>query len=250
MIMKKSGFIKQAILFSLLFCAAVLLAKNADVVPIDHEPSHHFVLENDSLRMFDVTVAPHASTLMHRHDRDYIFITLGDSEISNERMNEKPTHVDLKDGDARFVPGGFAHVAKNLADTPFHNLTIELKDPGAPVCGIGTTPACEKDSNADAAQELLSTERVIARVTTLDSGHETPAHTHKFPHLAVALDDITFENHPADKPVNTFSMKKGEFKWVGETGITHSLKNTGKQPGRLFMLEFVTPSAQTSSHKK
>lgn len=250
--MGKNNLRRQAILFSfsLLLAAAVLFARTADVVPIDHEPAHHQVLDNESLRLFDVTVAPHASTLMHRHDRDYIFITLGDSEVSNERMNEQPVRLVLKDGEVRFVPGGFSHVAKNLADTPFHNLTIELKDPGAPVCGIGPTAACEKNDNPDSAQELLSTKNVAALVTTLDPGHETPVHTHKYPHLAVALDDLTFENHPEGKPANTFSMKKGEFRWVGEEGITHSLKNVGKQRARLFQLQFFTPSAQTSSHKK
>src|SRR6185312_6508799 len=136
---------KRILVFPFLLFITVLFAKEISEVPIDKEPSHHFVLENDFVRVFDVVVAPHAATLMHRHDRDYMFVVLGDSDISNERMNEKPVRLTLKDGDVRYSKGGFAHIARNMADTPFHNITIELKNPGKPVCGIAPATDCKND---------------------------------------------------------------------------------------------------------
>jgi hypothetical protein len=35
--------------------------------------------------------------------------------------------LQLKDGEARFTKGGFAHKAVNLSDKPFVNVTVELK---------------------------------------------------------------------------------------------------------------------------
>jgi hypothetical protein len=32
----------------------------------------------------------------------------------------------LADADTRFVPGNFAHIAMNLAEMPFRNVTIEF----------------------------------------------------------------------------------------------------------------------------
>ena len=216
--------------------AAVVFAGEAGVVPVEREPEHHSVLDNEFLHVFDVVVPPHEATLAHRHDLDYVFITLGDSDISNERVNEKPVHVVLKDGETRYTRGGFAHVARNLAETPFHNITIELKNPGAAVCGVDPSSPCE--SGAGSAREVFSTERVVARLVTLEPGQETPVHTHASPHLAIAVDDLAFENHPDGKPSSTFSMKKGEFVWVGEAGITHFFKNVGSSRARMLSLEF------------
>ena len=229
---------KRYISILFLLFAAILFAKEAAVVPVDHEPVHHKVLDNESVCVFDVVVPPHAATLMHRHDRDYIFVTLGDSDISNERMGEKPVHLTLKDGEARYTRGGFEHIARNLAETPFHNLTIELKKPGSPLCGIDPAAACENADQAAIVRELFATEHLIVRLTTLEPGEQTPEHTHAYPHLAVAVDDLTFENHEAGKPPALVSMKKGQFVWVANIGITHFFKNVGKARARMLALEF------------
>src|SRR5262245_3280704 len=191
---------KRILMIAFLFVSAILFGQVVTTeVPIDKEPSHHFALENDFLRVFDVVVAPHTATLMHRHDRDYTFVVLGDADLSNDRMNEKPVHLVVKDGDVRYTKGGFAHIARNLGETPFHNITIEFKNPGKPVCGIDANP-CVKDSTYETVQKIFATEHAVAQVTTLDPGQQTPVHTHDGPHLAIAVDDLSFENHVTDKP--------------------------------------------------
>jgi mannose-6-phosphate isomerase-like protein (cupin superfamily) len=226
---------KRILIFAVLLLTSTLFAKETEV-PIDKEPSHHFALENDFLRVFDVVVAPKAATMMHRHDRDYMFVILGDADISNERMNEKPSRVALKDGDIRFSKGGFAHIARNMADTPFHNITIELKNPGHAVCGIAPAADCKNDLSD--VETVFSTEHVKVQLTTMQPGQQQPLHTHTGPHLAVALDDLTFENHVKNKPTTNISMKKGEFKWIQVTAMNHYLRNSGKGTGRLISIEF------------
>ena len=99
------------------------------VVPISKEGHHHLVLDNDYVRVYSVEVAPHSETLYHQHDLDYIFVTLGDSDVDSVRVGEAPVHLLLKDGEVRFTKGGFAHKAVNNSDKPFKNVTIELKGP-------------------------------------------------------------------------------------------------------------------------
>jgi len=103
-----------------------LTAQTATEVEITAEPSHHLALENEYVRVFKVEVPAHAATLMHRHRHDYVYVTLGDAHLSNEVEGKPPVEVKLADGDTRFVPGDFAHVARNLSDQPFRNVTIEL----------------------------------------------------------------------------------------------------------------------------
>jgi hypothetical protein len=100
-----------------------------DIVPVDQEPMHKMVLDNEYVRVFLVEVPSHGSTMFHRHNRDYIFVTLGDTEVESERVNEKPLRLSLKDGEARFTKGGFAHRANNLSDKSFRNVTVEFKAP-------------------------------------------------------------------------------------------------------------------------
>ncbi|HEY7160408.1 MAG TPA: hypothetical protein VH815_04075 [Acidobacteriota bacterium] len=225
---------KRILLIPFLLFITVLFAETE--VPVDKEPSHHFVLENDFLRVFDVVVDPKAATLMHRHDRDYMFVILGDADISNERMNEKPVRLQLKDGDVRYSKGGFAHIARNMAETQFHNITIELKNPGKAVCGIAPAADCKNDLSD--VETVFSTEHVKVQLTTMQPGQQQPLHMHTGPHLAVALDDLTFENHVKDKPTVNISMKKGEFKWIEVTGVNHYLRNVGEGTGRIVSIEF------------
>ncbi len=116
----------------LLLVSIATLAQQQSV-EITSEPSHHLVLENAYVRVFDVTVAPKATTLVHRHHNDYLFVTLGDSDVVSARPGEKPAALLLKDGEIRFTPGKFEHAAINQSDKPFHNITIELLKPATHV---------------------------------------------------------------------------------------------------------------------
>src|SRR5271157_125390 len=114
---------KRALL--LLLLVPFLVAQTAPEVETTAEPSHHLALENEYVRVFQVEVAPHASTLMHRHRPDYFFVTLGDSHISDEVEGRPPVELTLPDGETRFTPGNFAHIARNLSAQPFRDVTIE-----------------------------------------------------------------------------------------------------------------------------
>jgi hypothetical protein len=116
----------------LLLMSIATLAQQQSV-EITSEPSHHLVMENAYVRVFDVTVASQAATLVHRHNNDYVFVTLGDSDVISARPGEKPVALQLKDGEIRYTPGKFAHAAINRSEKPFHNITIEVLKPATNV---------------------------------------------------------------------------------------------------------------------
>src|SRR4029077_4567180 len=102
----------------LLFLATAALAQHQQSVEITSEPSHHLVFQNEYVRVFDVTVAPKASTLVHRHNYDYLFVTLGDSDVVSVRPGEKPLSRLLKYSEFRSTPSTFAHAAINNSAQP------------------------------------------------------------------------------------------------------------------------------------
>ena len=123
------------IVLALLFCAP-LPAQAPEPMPLAHgntpgEPHHHLKIENEYVRVYYVEVPPHENTQLHQHDHDYLFVTLGDSDVINAVRDKPEVHLVLKDGETHFARGGFAHVARNLSDAPFRNITIELLRPQA-----------------------------------------------------------------------------------------------------------------------
>jgi len=229
-----------SVLPAALLLALTISAQTPTEVEITSEPSHHLALQNQYVRVFQVEVAPHAATLMHRHRHDYIFVTLGAAEISNEVAGKPPVTLKLQDGEVRASDGNFAHIARNLAATPFRNVTIELlQDDKA-----RTTPPPSWDDDRSLQVLHGGTEQILfvkdgVRVseTELQIAGSVPRHHHAHPHLVIAVTDLTLRNDVVGKGASNVEMKSGDIKWI-EAGVTHSLTNVGTSDAKFVTLEF------------
>jgi quercetin dioxygenase-like cupin family protein len=230
----------------LVFLATAALAQQQQAVEITSEPSHHLVLENDYVRVFDVTVVPKASTLIHRHDNDYLFVTLGDSNLINARVGEKPAALQLKDGDVRFTPGHFAHAAINNADRPFHNITIELLKPPTNVktctesCDVNPECADRASTSCVSGKKLISSDQWSVSLVTMPPSSRIEKHTHIAPHLVVPISNLDLASVSSAGDMGaSIGIKRapGEINWVS-AGVTHVLYNNGSHPARFVVLEF------------
>jgi quercetin dioxygenase-like cupin family protein len=230
---------KSLLAFSISLLFALTAAPHAEV-EITSEPSHHLALQNDYVRVFQVEVAPHAATLLHRHRHDYIFVTLGAASVSNEVAGKPPVTLTLQDGEVRAVDANFAHIARNLADTPFRNVTIELlQDDKA----HASPPAPWDDDRSlqvlhgGTQQILFVKDGVRVSETELQVAGSVPKHHHTHPHLVIAVNDFTLRNDVVGKGVSNVEMKSGDIKWI-EAGVTHSLTNVGNGNAKFVTLEF------------
>jgi quercetin dioxygenase-like cupin family protein len=225
---------------ALLLALTVSAQTPAAEVEITAEPSHHLALQNQYVRVFQVEVPPNAATLMHRHRHDYIFVTLGASEVSNQVAGKPPVTLKLQDGEVRAVDGNFAHIARNLAATPFRNVTIELlQDEKA-----HTTPPPSWDDDRSlqvlhgGTQEIIFVkDGVRVSETELQIAGSVPKHHHAHPHLVIAVTDLLLRNDVPGKPASNVEMKSGDIKWI-EAGLTHSLTNVGDAEAKFVTLEF------------
>lgn len=211
----------------------------ASEVEITAEPSHHLAFQNSYVRVFQVEVAPHSATLMHRHRYDYVFVTLGPSEISNEVEGKSPVAVKLQDGETRFAPGNFAHIARNLAATPFRNVTIELLR-GEP------SESAQKPWDEDRGLDVLhgGTQQILfvkdgVRVSEfeLQTAGVLPKHRHGRPELIVAVTDLLFRDDVVGTAATNIEMKSGDVRWE-DAGFTHTVTNVGKESAKFVTLEF------------
>jgi beta-alanine degradation protein BauB len=229
-------------------------AQAPTTVPITEEPSHHLVLTNDYVRVFDVTAAPHATTLIHRHDHDYLFVALGNSDITSTRTDAAPARLVLEDGAVEYAPGGFAHSVTDNSDRPFHNITIELLQPSTHVATCSQD--CAQSSPCAAGPCVTVTRAVtadqwVANSLTLPPGATWTADRQWTPRLVVVVSEADvelrgeYESTMARRraPGNLIWMpiRKGRRALVGGAvmeAATPAITNTGSNPARFVVLEW------------
>ena len=114
--------------FMILFMSSMPLAAQSipGAVLARHEPHHHLVYEDSTIRVLRVRVPGHDTTLLHEHDPDYFWIALGASEVVNVRLGAAPATIKSADLSIHYTVGKFAHVARNPGTVPFDNITVEL----------------------------------------------------------------------------------------------------------------------------
>jgi len=191
-------------------------------VEISGEPRHHPKLENEFVRVLDVTVPAGDATLWHVHRNDNVVVTLGGASLRLEKVGAPTVEVLWKVGYVNFGKATYIHRAINIGSTPFHNLTIELlKSPLGP-------PGVPTQTGQTTRQPILENERVRVYGVTLEPGQSTTMHTHSLPGLAVAITageiEVTIEGKA--RP-DRLTLPVGDVRWRAGS-VTHSIKNVGQ----------------------
>jgi len=152
---------------------------------------------------------------------------------------KSPVTVKLQDGETRFLPGDFAHLARNLASSPFRDVIIELlqdeknrsspakwdEDRGLHILHSGTEDILFAKDGARASEVELQTAGV------------DPQHRPSGPELLVAVSDLVLRSDFSGKGSANLEMKSGDVKWFAR-GLTHSVTNVGRQGARYVVIEF------------
>ena len=230
---------RSAGLLFLLASTLLALAQTAAEVEITAEPHHHLVLQNKYVRVFKVEVDPKGATLMHFHRHDYVYVNLGAGEISNEVQGKPPARIKLQDGEVQFSAGNFAHLVRDLAATPFRNLTIEfMQDEQA---HRTPPPKWDEERGLDilsgGTREILFVKDGIrVAETELQPGAVIPKHHHAGPHLVVAVTDFDLRSDEVGKGPSEIVLKSGEVRWF-PGGYTHTVTNAGNS-AKFVTLEF------------
>jgi hypothetical protein len=229
-----------------LFLTTFLTAQSAPEVEITAEPHHHQTFANDQVRVYSAELPPHAETLMHRHRHDYVYVTLGDSEIVNTVQGKDPVTVKLQDGQTGFLPGNFAHVARNLRDQPFRIVNVELlqddklrsssakwdEDRGLAILHGGTK------------EILFVKDTVRVSEVELQPDGVGPSVPRSGPILLVAINDLDlFTNDPRThgghepNPTAPSHLSSGDPLWLPD-GFKRPIINAAHHPAKFITVEF------------
>jgi oxalate decarboxylase/phosphoglucose isomerase-like protein (cupin superfamily) len=176
---------------------------------------------------------------MHWHRHDYIYVTLGATEVVNEVKDKPPATIKLQDGDTRFSPAPFAHIASNRTDQPFRNVTIEIADDEA--LRQATTHWDEDralETFPGGTQQILFVKDGIrASEFELQPGAAVPMYHHEGPHLLVAVSDLEIRSDVEGMGPMPGHFKSGDSKWL-PGNYSHTITNTSTKPAKFVTLEF------------
>ncbi len=121
--MKKQNLIVTVGASALLIGAAAVFAQ--DAVKIQPE-SNKVLLENDRVRVLEVTSAPGATLKMHSHPGHVVYL-LEDANTKHTDASGKVVVVEGKKGEARWVDAT-SDTVENTSKTPLRTIVIEVKD--------------------------------------------------------------------------------------------------------------------------
>ena len=213
----------------LVLCGARALAQPP--VPIEQEPAHRLVLQNANVRVFDVWLPPGEDSLWHVHRHDGISVRLADATVADQPEHGQAETFRLRRGAVAFgaTPTARTHRVRNVGETTFHNIYIEL---------LADSRVAE-DRAAVAASDRrveFENERVRALRRILAPGESTAMHTHASNGVAVLVTPGRLEISSPDAAVRSSDVSAGAVQWI-DSGTTHSLKNVGDAPIEIVDIE-------------
>ena len=148
------------------------------VVPIEQEPRHHLVIENEFVRAFAVEIAAHDRTLCHHHPHDYLMYVAGDAEIISAAREQEPKRLSYRDGECELLSAGMVHVVQNARLTAFRNVVVELQ-PRVSTVRRSARPALLREGahftevfSQTSVTQMLEDERAAIFVLQIEPGAE------------------------------------------------------------------------------
>lgn len=100
-----------------------------DPVPVEQEPHHRVIFENQYVRVLDVVLKPGETTLFHRHSIDNVPVILTDADNRTQFAGKDWGPTPAKAKSVGFIPGAakpYVHRINNQGSTVFHVIDIEV----------------------------------------------------------------------------------------------------------------------------
>ncbi|HUE43871.1 MAG TPA: hypothetical protein VMP12_09915 [Candidatus Sulfotelmatobacter sp.] len=100
-----------------------------DPVPVEQEPHHRVIFENQYVRVLDVVVKPGETTLFHKHSIDNVPIILTDADNRTQFAGKDWGPTPAKAKSVGFIPGAerpYVHRINNQGSTVFHVIDVEV----------------------------------------------------------------------------------------------------------------------------
>jgi quercetin dioxygenase-like cupin family protein len=215
------------VLLSFLTLAVAASAQQAPV-PVEQEPFHHVVLQNDDIVVLHVTIAPGDRTAYHIHSCDRTGVEISNNATTSQLLGDAEgppkTYVPRDVFSDTCTERPLIHRVRNVGSTTMDVIDIELLH------------RPEHPSTSAAGPVAIENPSVRVYKWVLASGAATAMHTHTRPYLIVAATPMQLKMTAPDGQSRVETVKAGDFHWVN-VPVTHSLANEGSREGQIVEFE-------------
>ena len=192
-------------------------------VPVEQEPRHRVVFQNQSVRIYDCLIPPGDITLFHTHSFDSVTVVVSGGKARNEFVGKPPMEFSIPTGVSNFSKGTnapYTHRIENVGTTPLRFVVPELlsssSSPGVPA-SLGKVPG---------TQLVWENDRVAAYRVSIDPDQSTGTRSRTLPWLRVSVSQGTISVQRPGKSPEILDVKPGDYRWY-EGPTTDSIENVG-----------------------
>jgi quercetin dioxygenase-like cupin family protein len=203
-------------------------------VEIADEPHHVLLLQNSSVRVFNLKLKTNEGTLPHTHKKFYAYISLRSVEIAHEVRGRKPVIAHLEAGELHTSKGGFTVAERDSSPEPAELLVIEAVKPDVEEF---KTPMGGFRFHDAAYAALFEGSEMRGYAMTVAAEGRTEQHEEKYDRLIIAVSELKLREDVVGQPPNILEMKPGEIQWMPR-GMIHATTNIGISPAIFVTLEF------------
>jgi quercetin dioxygenase-like cupin family protein len=189
-----------------LFAVAAGLSAQSPTTPID----------NDQVRVLQVTDQPHAKGQPHEHKLNRVMIYLTGGIQSITPQNGEKVDLKFKAGEVRWSPASGMHVSEISSDAPVRIVEVEVKKEGDPAKSANSPMDPLKVDPTDYKLEFENAQVRVIRVK-MAPHHKVPLHEHLLNRVVVYLTDQNGSMTTPDGKTDTAQHKTGEVSWGAPT---------------------------------
>lgn len=203
-------------------------------VPVEQEPRHWVVFENNYVRIYDALIPPGDISLFHTHSFDNVATTVSGGRMRNEIPGQAPTEQGPTTGNVSFAYGTripYTHRIENIGNTPLRFVVAELHSPSA---SPGTAASLD---GLPGHRKVLENDRVKVYRVSIDPKQSTGVRSRTLPWLRISITQSMISIHEPGKTPKTIQTRPGDYRWH-EAGTADSIENVGPTPYEATEIEW------------
>jgi hypothetical protein len=233
---KSMGFLCGLFIIAVwLFMLQQLFAQSQPAaVPVEQEPHHRIVFQNQYVRIYDALIPPGDQTLFHTHYFDSVSITVSGGTGRDETLGRPIRELKPPTGNVSFskaTNAPYTHRLENVGTTPLRFVVPEVlsssSSPGVPAVL----------NNVPGHKLAFENERVTVYRVSIDPDQSTDIRSRTLPWLRVSITQTTISVQVPGKSPETIETKPGDYRWH-ESPTTDSIKNIGSTKYEAIEIEW------------
>lgn len=215
----------------ILFVLMLLLPQaGPKVVPVDQEPRHKIVFENQFVRVIDAALPPGDTTLFHTHSRDNVPVAITSGRMRVQNLGAEASESPVEAGQVWFAKASYTHQIRNLSETALRFIDAEI------VSSAGNALDAPKLEETSHIKLEMENDQVRIYRVELAAGESTGMHSHSLPRLSVAIKAAKIQTASAQGRIEALQLEPANFSW--HSPGPHSVENIGRGSYQAIEIEW------------